>query len=330
MTRLIRVELSRLAARRLTRVLAALFLLILMIVLVRQAVVSDRDVDAARAKARAEAAEFAAQFPEEELAGHLKECNAAKARGELPPEVDCAQEARPPTEENFYNDPRFSFSQELRGGTQGIGFFMAMIGFLVGASFIGAEWHFGTLQALLLWEPRRIRVILAKAAALVAGLVVFTVAVELLFTGGSYLIAATRGTTEGTTAGLVTSCALGVLRALYVIAFTGLLGFAISGLSRVTAAALGTGFAYFAIFENLIRGLRPGWSRYLVGENIIAVVEKGVDITRGGQEAVSSIAGEGASNVFRLSGQRGALTLAVYLAILLGVFVVTFQRRDVT
>jgi len=71
------------------------------------------------------------------------------------------------------------------------------LGWLLGASLVGAEWHAGTMATLLTWEPRRLRVLAAKLVA--AGALAFTLAVGLQLLLGAALLPAglLRGTTQG-------------------------------------------------------------------------------------------------------------------------------------
>ena len=50
----------------------------------------------------------------------------------------------------------------------GVSVMVGAFGFLVGASFIGAEWNNATMSGLLLWEPRRWRVFTTKLAGSVS------------------------------------------------------------------------------------------------------------------------------------------------------------------
>ena len=45
---------------------------------------------------------------------------------------------------------------DLRGTLQGTTVPLVMASWLLGASFIGAEWRAGTVTTLLTWEPRRV------------------------------------------------------------------------------------------------------------------------------------------------------------------------------
>ena len=204
--------------------------------------------------------------------------------------------------------------EEMAGGVAGTA---ALVSFIVGASYIGAEWGAGTMQALLFWEPRRHRVILAKAAALVGVMVVFTAVMQAVGWSTTMLVGSTRGTTDGVTSAIQSDAFGTMLRGLFVVAFTGLLGFAIAGFARVTGAALGVGFLYFAIVEQVIAGLRPGWISYLISPNVAAVMADGIEDDRG-------------SRIVELTAGRGIAVLLVYLVLFVGAFSVAFDRRDVT
>ena len=66
---------------------------------------------------------------------------------------------------------------------------------LVGTTFAGHDWNTGSMSNQLLFEPRRLRVWMAKGAAvLLTGLVVGAV-VLALFWGGAALLASSRDIT---------------------------------------------------------------------------------------------------------------------------------------
>lgn len=292
MTGLLRAEVKRLTSRRLTRVLALVFLGILLL---------SHLVAAARSR-EASAMERAQNEQS------LRVCEQARASGDLPDDITC---------ESFgVYDPRFSAEDALPDTAGSVAVGAALMAFVLGASFVGAEWAAGTMQALLFWEPRRERVLLGKGLALVAVMAAFVVAMQVVGSALTLLVAATRGTTEGLDASVFGDAVATAGRGLIVVTFTGLLGFAVAGLARVTGAALGAAFVYFAILEQVVANLRPGWFRYLIGPNTAAVLTGGI-----GEH-------EGAELV--LSAGRGTLTLAVYLVLVLGAFYAVFSRRDVT
>jgi ABC-type transport system involved in multi-copper enzyme maturation permease subunit len=146
---------------------------------------------------------------------------------------------------------------------------------LIGASLVGAEWHAGTMTTLLTWEPRRLRVLTAKALA--AAIVTFALSVVLLtvLSGLIWLVAATRGVTEGLPGGFVADVMGGIARASAAAAVASIIGLAIAMIGRNTAAAIGLGFAYLGVVEQLVRGLRPAWQPALLGDNLAVFVDGG-------------------------------------------------------
>lgn len=242
---------------------------------------------------------------------------APPVEGELQPPPDVIYE------EGLFYDPRFVVHRELPNLVLGIGGLVAVGAFVFGATAGGADWSAGTVQALLFWEPRRIRVILAKAAALASVVIVFAFLMQLLSYGLGSLVASARGTFEGTDSQFWRELLGRSLRLSALAGFTSLLAFGIAGFTRNTGAALGVAFAYFVILENLLRVLRPRWQHYLLTENVDAFIRDGVHLSLPAPPPAFERA-------FFNSGARAGTVLAVYLAIVLGVLVTTFTRRDVT
>jgi ABC-type transport system involved in multi-copper enzyme maturation permease subunit len=222
----------------------------------------------------------------------------------------CADQVRPEDFGAF--DRRFQL-RSLPEILQGAGILVVIGGLLLGASFVGAEWHAGTMSTLLTWETRRLRVLAAKAA--VVAVCVFALMVLLLaaFSLALLVVASTRGITDNLGDHFVRSVAGSALRVAACSAAGALIGMAIAMLASNTAAAVGVGFAYLAILEGLIRALRPGWQHYLLADNI-AIVITGADdgIMR---EPVTFI--------------HAAFTVAFWVAVLLVVAAAMFRARDV-
>jgi ABC-type transport system involved in multi-copper enzyme maturation permease subunit len=302
MTALLAVEVRRVVSRRLVRVSAALAVLAILAGAAIAFLVS-RDMDQA-ALAQAEATRQAQV--QRCLTGQLDE-----VPSDLPPQQRaefCEQHVSLPIQ-----DRRFHY-ENLPDILAGMSWFAILLGWLLGASLVGAEWHAGTMATLLTWEPRRVRVLLAKLVA--AGALACTLAVLLQLLLGAALLPAglLRGTTEGIDAGWMRSLSGVGLRVAAVSIIGALIGFSIAAISRNTAAALGIAFGYFAIVENAIRGLRPHWTPWLLGDNVAVV------ITNQPQN-------------FPLVDRStlGAATLvACYALALVIVAVATFRRRDIT
>jgi hypothetical protein len=64
-------------------------------------------------------------------------------------------------------DSRIAVGKSLEGARPGTSVVMVFVGVVLGASFVGAEFHLGSLTSQLLYEPRRWRVHLSKAVRIV-------------------------------------------------------------------------------------------------------------------------------------------------------------------
>lgn len=315
MIRLFRVELRRLAARRLVRLLLLLLFLGLVTTAVVQGVQSNRDVAGARAKAERQAAQFQA-LPDEFAA-----CEAeAQARGLPPGATPCR-----PSAADFYSDPRLSYADNAPlYANAGVGLGMTFAG-ITAIGVIGAEWAAGTFAALLLWEPRRRRVLAAKlAAASLAGAVV-TAVWAAAFVGVAWAIAATRGSLEGPTRAATVEAlqngSRGVLAAVLLATILGSLAVGV----RSTAGALGIVAIYTIVVENVIRGFRPHWTRWELGPNLVALITGRVDL-----EPLDGTGQSLGQELFRLSAGRATIYLLVLAVVAAAAATALLQRRDVT
>jgi len=62
----------------------------------------------------------------------------------------------------------------------GTSLILVSVGWMLGASAIGADWHAGHLTTILTWEPRRGRVLFAKIAAALTGVFVLSLLIQAL------------------------------------------------------------------------------------------------------------------------------------------------------
>lgn len=326
MIRLVRVEVRRLLARRLLRVLAAVLLAGLAYGAVTTALHSSRDLAGARAKAERQVAQFGGQVQEEK-----KRCEAEQAAGRRPPGATC--EFMGPTAENFYVDPRYNFAHSVPNAVAGAIVGVAVLGVVLGASAIGAEWSAGTFAGLLTWEPRRLRVLAAKLlalAAVVVAIALAAVAVQLLVYWG---IAGTRGTLAGTTSRVVRDVVWRGLRGVGLVGLLTAAAAATAGILRSTAGALGAAAGYLVAFEIFSRNLRPGWTRWLLSSNAGALVNGKVQIYPPASSSATygPVTGPFPSpRVFTLHASRAAIVLSLGTAVLVGLWGLLLRRRDVT
>ena len=202
----------------------------------------------------------------------------------------------------------------LAGVIKGTSLAFVAIGWVIGASSVGADWHAGVMTTILTWEPRRARVIWTKVAACLGSVFVLTLIVQALLAGLLAVAAALTGSTAGADGTSFVETAAVALRSAVLGSFCAGLGFGIASIGRNTAAALGVGFGYMLIVENVVRGLKPEWAPWLLTDN-----------------AAMFIVNERAA--FPQLG-RGVVGTGLYLAALTGVLLfaaaTSFRSRDVT
>jgi ABC-type transport system involved in multi-copper enzyme maturation permease subunit len=310
MTALVAVELGRILARRLVRVVALLAVAAILVGGTVAFLTSNRDLAGARRAA------------ERERAREVAACVNDRWPPPDQPPPGPGFDQRAFCESQIVvqpRDPRFHLAS-LEGIYQGMAVLAAAIGLLVGASFIGAEWHHRTITTTLTWEARRVRMLAVKA--LVCALVVFVGVAVLHALLGAALVpaAALRGTMEGTGAAWSSRVAAAALRASALAGLVAVMGFSLAAIGRNTAAGIGVGFAYATVLEGLLRGLARsrnlGWPRWFLGDNA------GVFITGRPADPFDLV----------MRGRTvttAGLVVAAYAAVLLAAAAVQFHRRDV-
>jgi hypothetical protein len=196
--------------------------------------------------------------------------------GTSPDDFCGPEQSRADVELAWYLDQApFDFASTGATGALGFAALAAVVAALVGATWIGAEWSTRSLVALLFWVPRRMQVVGAKLVVLTGAAVLIGVVAQVGWLAMSGILRTLVGRDaalpEGFWSDLLQTQARGVL--LTVIA--ALLAFGLTNLVRNTGAALGIGFVYLVIVENLVRGLRPLWQPWLLTENALALVQQG-------------------------------------------------------
>jgi len=104
------------------------------------------------------------------------------------------------------------------------------------------------------------------------------------------------------------------VRIAAVGSLTAVMGCAIATVGRNTTAALAAAFVYFAVVEGLIRGFRPKWQPWLLGDNAGQFIS--------GQPVGGAMADKSTFDV--------ALALLLYAAVFVVVATGFFKTRDVT
>ncbi len=269
----LRVEVRRVSLRRLTRVYAALLILGFV---VAGTVAFFQSQPIANEQAALEQARRV-------RAGAVQECITHGGFDFAPPsgpdagsiEELCDRQLPPP--EVFLREQDRSFRlTSMIEVLQGSSALILIVAMVIGASMIGAEWNNRTVTTTLTWEPRRVRLLVAKALA--AALVVFAgaLAVQIVIVGAFAPAAYFRGVST-VPGGFWQTLAEDMMRLSAIAAGAAVLGFSIATIGRNTAAALGAAFFYLAIAERLLAAWRPGWRSWLLAENMAVVLARFAD-----------------------------------------------------
>jgi ABC-2 type transport system permease protein len=340
MTRLLRVEFRRLRSRRLFKLVLLGLLLGMGIPLVLSFVHSNRNLAAAQASAAAQAAANASPPPGlvtlcQKQGTPLTIASPDSSGGGGPVTIGPGSGSKvfrggpctyvPPTAADFYSDPRFSFTDHAANDLTIVIAAVALLGFVVGAGFIGAEWAAGTFALLLMWEPRRLRVLGAKLISVIVAFMLIGVVAMAVTLGATWAIAATRGTTAGTTHAVKTVLLYRSLRGLVLVGLLTGAGTALAGLTRHTAMALVAVIGYLIAFEVVLRHIYPDWSRWLLTSNAGAFLTGSERIFPPRRDFVAF----GTPTSYLLHANRAAIYLGGLFVVLVALWAVALLRRDV-
>jgi ABC-2 type transport system permease protein len=166
--------------------------------------------------------------------------------------ADCAQIAGPSSSDirpEWFLPPTFDFRQKFGDMVTTLAALLALMAFVVGASFVGAEWTSGGMMNLLLWRPQRLKVLSTKLLAVLVGLTALTTLTAAAWTGLFTVIARQRGSLDSMTVGAWRSFGLMELRALALVLVAGAVGFGLASIGRHTATALGVAIAVVVLFQ---------------------------------------------------------------------------------
>jgi ABC-2 type transport system permease protein len=191
----------------------------------------------------------------------------------------------------------------------------SILGLVLGASLMAVSWQTGTISTILTWEPRRARWYTARIAVTVLGVFVVVLLVVAFLSAGLAVAAWLRGSTDGVDGAWWRDAIATSVRIAVVAAVAGAIGGGVAAVGRHTAAALGVVFVYAAVLEGIVRGLRPQWTPWLLGDNIVSFV--------------SWQTGSVVSASFPLSPGRAAFVILGYAAIAFLLGLAFVRTRDV-
>jgi hypothetical protein len=183
--------------------------------------------------------------------------------------------------------------------------------FVVFVGVVAIEFSRGTFRTMLLYQPRRVRLLAGKMAALLAFAAAVLAAAEVLTWVAARLIAPSQ---HVATAKWVGAAALGQGLADYGSVMFWIGGYALLGMTlavvvRSVPVALAIGIAWAGPFEHLLQDAWDPAQRFFPGLLLEAFVAGGTS---------------------EVSAARAGITVAVYVAIAAVLAGTIFARRDVT
>jgi len=329
---LYKAETRRLTKRRFTRFFVLGTLVVLAAIVVGMFVSNQQVTPETRAAAAAAAeAEY-----QEALRYSAQEQELCKTDPDdtLPPCDQLYQPSREDYQAEWHMPATFDFREQFGAMVTALAALLAVMAFVIGASFVGAEWNSGGMMNLLLWRPQRLKVLSTKLAALLVALTALTVLVSAAWTGMFALIASTRGTLDGMTSGAWQSYALMELRGLGLVVFAGAIGFGLASLGRHTAMALGAALGAVIVFQFglgtvLALAKVKFLEAYLVPVWTQAWMDKSVEITDFDSCNYSGTEGCRPDTLTITWPMAGGVFAAV-LVLIVGTSMWTMRSRDIT
>ena len=175
----------------------------------------------------------------------------------------------------FFGDPSDYMPSHLKLADlpevlEGISSITSILALVVGASVVAVSWQTGTISTIFTWEPRRLRWFAARILVIAAGVFVMTLVIVAFVSAGLAIAAMLRGSTVGIDGGWRSDVLTTSLRVSGAAAAAALIGGGVAAVGRHTSAALGVVFVWTAVIEGLIRGFRPLWSPWLLGDNLVS------------------------------------------------------------
>ena len=320
---LLRAELHRFRSRRFIQVLVALTVVGFVVATVIGLLNFGSPTDADYADARADAERFVT-----EQAGFREQCLADPTiPDDVTPEEWCGpaltlEQIGGP--EAFLDEAPFDLAGSATDGALAVAALGAALAFLIGATWIGAEWSTRSIVALLFWVPRRMTVVGTKLAVLGLAAVAFGVLTQALWLATACVLRAAVGTDEALPDGFWSALLQTQARGVLLTVFAALLGFGLANLVRNTGAALGIAFVYVVVVENAVRALRPHWDPFLLSTNAVGLVQDGgLTLQFWDDTAVQP-------TEYFVGHVQAALLLTAVTVVVVGVGTWLFARRDLS
>ena len=224
------------------------------------------------------------------------------------------------------------FVEDLAAGVDATGILgpvanlLPIMAFVLGASFIGADLKAGMIEQILTWEPRRLRIVLARSVASFLGCAVLAMALAALLVGLLFVLAASTGGVDGTSGEFWTNVAFAIVRTGVSVGLFSLIGLGLTLLVNSSIGSIVSFLIYWFIGESfLLSVFLPKISAWAPITNA-ASFASGADVER--------ISGSAFSGDFDIITDHGYVTAGIVLGawtlLSLALGSAVFQRRDIS
>jgi ABC-2 type transport system permease protein len=322
--RLVRVELNRFFSRRAV-VLLLLAAALLTAFVAGSTIWSSRPVGAEElASAKAQVQE---QLAQPDVQDQLRDCRADPQQmlGPDATSADCDRQLAPQAQDYVSRAP-LDLGEQVDGSGVPVIVLLTALLIIVGTTFAGSDWSTGSMSNQLLFEPRRLKVWVAKAVAVTLGCLVASAVLLVGFWLALYLVAEARDVS--TSGAVLERIGWTTGRGIALATLAGLGGYGLAMLLRSTVAALGLLFAAVVGSEALIAvATFEGAGRWSLTNNVFAWIQDGVGVFDDNIPCPPS--SSTCDQLFRLELWQGATYLGVLLLVVLLLSAVSFRRRDV-
>ena len=327
---LLRAELHRFRARRFIQVLVGIAVTGWVVALVIGLLNFGTPTDADYADAQAQVDQILA-----ENETWRQQClDDPEAMTGLPPGISVEEACGPQLTEQdiggvaaFLTKAPFDLADNGAVGAVGAALLVSALAFVMGTTWIGAEWSSRSIVALLFWAPRRLRVMGTKLGVLVLGATLLGVLAQVGWLLMATILDAAVGLDEPLPEGFWSTLLQTQARGVLLVVFAAVLGFGLTSIVRNTGAALGIAFGYVVAIQLILAATKPSWAPWMLGTNAFALVSpEGLTIPLYDQIDYSSSTGEYVE--YYLGNLQAGLFLGVAAVVLVGVGSLLFARRD--
>lgn len=236
----------------------------------------------------------------------------------------------------IYRDP-LDLAQQRTESAVGVAAVVLGLMVLAGTTFAGADWASGSMSNQLLFEPRRLRVWLAKAIAVGLLATLLAAVVMTLYWAGLHLVAASRDIDAPD--GFTGEVAWMVARTSVLTGLGAVAGYAVTMLVRSTVFTLGALFAVSTLSTFLIAAIPFGADkeRWMPPVNVLAVImgrvtyyrEPPLECATGDPTTWDASMQEMCNSQVVVSVWDGLVYLLVPLVLVVALSLWSFRRRDV-